>query len=172
MINLVKFMLTIRPAEIDDLGRITEIYNQAIVTTTATFDTEPKSVESQREWFLGHDAKYPIIVAEMNDEVVAWASLTKWSDRCGYVGTAEVSLYVEESFRGQGIGKKMFAELLAVGEAGGLHTAIARIVEGNDLSVKMHEAFGFTELGVMREVGEKFGKRLSVHVMQRMFSDS
>ena len=75
-------MITMRDASIDDLGAVTRIYNEAILTTVATFDTEPKTVEEQRAWFDRHGGRFPVIVAEDGAEVVGWASLTPWSDRC------------------------------------------------------------------------------------------
>ena len=86
-------MAQIREAKESDLGRITEIYNQAILTTTATFDTEPKTTEERKEWFQKHSEKYPLIVAELEGRVIGWASLTPWSDRCAYSDTAEISLW-------------------------------------------------------------------------------
>jgi phosphinothricin acetyltransferase len=65
-------MCNIRPAHISDLGAITEIYNEAILTTTATFDTELKTEDEQRVWFNSHGAQYPIVVAESNRIVVGW----------------------------------------------------------------------------------------------------
>ena len=69
-------MLNIRPAEVSDLDAITEVYNEAIQTTTATFDTEPKTKSEQLRWFESHGPKHPIIVAEL-DGIVGWACLTK-----------------------------------------------------------------------------------------------
>ncbi len=77
-------MCTIRPAQTADLNAITDIYNEAIRTTTATFDTEPKTEEEQKIWFDSHGSKYAILVAEFKGVIVGWASLSKWSDRCAY----------------------------------------------------------------------------------------
>ena len=74
-------MLNIRQATAADLGQITEIYNDAVEKTTATFDTEPKTSEEQENWFVKHDASHPILVAEQDGPIVAWASLSQWSDR-------------------------------------------------------------------------------------------
>ena len=87
-------MCDIRAAGLADLAAITDIYNEAIRTTTATFDTEPKTKQEQEDWFRSHGPKHPILIAESPDGVVGWASLNEWSDRCAYSGTAEVSVYV------------------------------------------------------------------------------
>jgi L-amino acid N-acyltransferase YncA len=162
-------MITIRRAAIKDLAAITDIYNEAILKTTATFDTNPKTVEEQKPWFESHDSRYPILVAEKDGSVVAWASLSKWSDRCAYSDTAEISVYVKEEHRGKGIGKKLMHKILDQGQKKGLHTVIARISELNESSIHLHEAFGFEHVGTMKEVGRKFGKLLDVHLMQKIY---
>jgi phosphinothricin acetyltransferase len=74
-------VLSVRVATVADVAAITEIYNEAILTTDATFDSEPKSVDSQEKWFKAHDARHPVLVAERDGKVVGWASLSPWSDR-------------------------------------------------------------------------------------------
>jgi phosphinothricin acetyltransferase len=161
-------MLSIRPATINDVHRITEIYNEAILNTTATFDTEIKTIDDRKKWFADHDEKHPVIVAESEGKVIGYACLTRWSDRCAYDGTAEVSVYVDSNFRARGVGKKLLEVLTLEGEKAGLHNLISRISEGNMSSIHIHELFGFTHIGVMRQAGKKFGKFLDVHMMQKL----
>ena len=155
----------------EDLETITEIYNEAIIHTVATFDTQVKTVEEQRPWFDGHGPKSPIIVAEEGGVVTGWASLSRWSDRCAYAETAEISLYVREVHRGKGIGRKLMEAIIEEGRKAGLHVVGARIAEGNEESVALHESVGFEHIGVMREVGRKFGKILDVHMLQIIYRD-
>jgi len=162
-------MLTVRKATLGNLDAITEIYNDAVLKTVATFDTEPKSLEEQKVWFANHSSKYQILVAEQDGLVVGWASLSRWSDRCAYSDTAEISLYVREGHRGKGIGKRLIREIVQEGKRAGLHTVIARITEGNDVSIHLHESVGFKHIGTMREVGRKFGKLLDVYLMQLIY---
>ena len=117
---------------------------------------------------MKHSPKYPILVAEQDAFVVGWASLSPWSDRCAYSGTVEISLYVKEEYRGKGNGRKLLEAVIQSGKEAGFHTIIARIAEGNDVSVHLHESVGFDHIGVMREVGQKFGRLLDVHLMQKM----
>ena len=159
----------IRKAVDDDIPAITKIYNEAILNTTATFDLEPKSVSSQRKWFKGHGSKNPILVAVIDNNVIGWISLSEYSTRCAYADTAELSLYVEESFRNQGIGKKLIQAILDEGQKAGLHTVISRIAGGNEISIHLHKQFGFDDVGVMKEVGNKFGKLLDVFIMQKIY---
>jgi L-amino acid N-acyltransferase YncA len=100
---------------------------------------------------------------------VGWASLSAWSDRCAYADTAEISLYVKEEERGKGIGRKLSGAILQAGKEAGLHTAIARIAEDNDASIHLAESLRFKHIGVMKEVGRKFGKLLDVYLMQIFF---
>ncbi len=162
-------MLLIRPAEIKDIEAITEIYNDAVLKTTATFDTEEKTFEEQTQWFNSHDKKHPVIVSELQGKVNGWASLSPWSDRIAYAKTAEISIYVKEEFRNQGCGKILMSKILDDGKAAGLHTVIARIADSNAVSIKIHEDFGFKHIGVMKEAGEKFGKILDVYLMQKIY---
>jgi L-amino acid N-acyltransferase YncA len=162
-------MLIIRKATPDDLGQITEIYNDAIQKTTATFDTEPKNKEEQEKWFAEHDARHPVLVVDEDGLIVAWASLSQWSDRSAYCDTAEISLYVKEEHRGKGIGKQLMRAIILEGRTAGLHTVIARIAGSNKISADLCKSFGFEYIGTMREVGKKFGQLLDVHLMQLIY---
>lgn len=164
-------MVTIRPATLDDVPAITAIYNEAVRTTTASFDCEEKTVEERRRWFEAHDDRHPIIVAEKDGEVVGWAALSPWSERDAYAETAESSFYVGADYRGQGIGRQLKEGILAAGREAGLHTVIARIAEGNQASIHLNESCGFEHIGTMKEVGRKFRKRLDVYLMQYIYRD-
>jgi len=165
-------MLRVREAKTEDLVAITEIYNDAIIKTAATLDTQPKSMEEQRVWFNRHNIKYSVLVAEDQYLVVGWASLSMWSDRCGYCDIAEMSLYVEEKYRSRGIGRKLLEAILRKGKNAGLHTVIARMTGTNQASIYLLETSGFSHIGTMREVGRKFGRLLDVVLMQKIFGGS
>ena len=162
-------MLEIREAYISDIQEITKIYNEAIKNTNATFDTIEKTVEKQKKWFENHGPKNPIIVAVKDGKIVGWAALSRYDKKRAYSDTAEISLYVKSEYQHQGIGKKLIGELIKKGEKVGLHSIIARITEGNDISIKLHRYFGFEIIGIMKEVGYKFGKRLDVYLMQKIY---
>ena len=98
--------------------------------------------------------------------MLGWASLSAWSDRCAYSDTAEVSVYVDASHRGRGLGRALAEAIVAAGRKAGLHTLLSRIAEGNEISVRLTEALGFRHVGVMHEVGYKFGRRLDVCLME------
>ncbi|MEO2019019.1 MAG: GNAT family N-acetyltransferase [Fuerstiella sp.] len=161
---------TIRLAEHSDAGVIAEIYNEAIGSTTATFDTEPQSEETRRRWLESHDDRHPVFVAEVNQRVIGWAALTKWSDRPAYDGTVESSFYVSEAYRGRGIGRALKERLISEARRLKFHTILSRAAQGSDASLHLNEAMGFRHIGTMREVGLKFGQRLDVHMMQLMLA--
>jgi phosphinothricin acetyltransferase len=161
----------IRRATTADLPGITDIYNDAIVNTTATFDTEPKSLEDRARWLATHGERYPVLVAERNGEVVGWASLSPWSDRRAYDGTAETTFYVAARHRGRGIGRALKAAIIDEARRLGFHSLIARVAEGSDASLHLNEIFGFRRVGTLQEVGLKFGRLLDVHILQRMLRE-
>src|SRR4030095_16211720 len=84
--------VTICPAKLADMPVITEIYNEAILTTTATFDIEPKSVADRTQWLQAHGEKYPVLVAVVDLQIVGYAALNRWSERSGYGQTVESCL--------------------------------------------------------------------------------
>jgi phosphinothricin acetyltransferase len=161
-------LLEIRRAKPQDIAAITDIYNEAIRTTTATFDTEPKTIAERTEWLESHDERHPVLVAVLDGRVVGWASLTRWSDRHAYDDTAETSFYVSSQFRGQGIGRKLKVAIIDEARRWRFHTLIARVAEGSDESLHLNASAGFTHVGTLKEVGRKFGKLLDVHILQLM----
>lgn len=163
-------MLKIRDASVKEIKTITEIYNEAIVNTNATFDIKEKTINEMREWFKNHESKNPVVVAERYEKVVGWAALSKYDSKKAYSNTAELSLYVLEKYQDKGIGKKLMKEILKKGKKSGIHAVLARITAGNDASIHLHEEFGFEKVGTLKEVGEKFGKILDVHILEKIFN--
>ncbi|NNF02294.1 MAG: N-acetyltransferase [Bacteroidia bacterium] len=161
-------MLKIRKADIKDVPAIREIYNQAVLRTSATFDTEPYSLQQKTEWYNNHEGSHPVLVGEVNNTVVGWSSLSEWSGRCAYDGTVELSVYIDESHRGKGYGKQLTKAIVEAGR-GKFHTILSRITEGNDSSLHIHYELGFVDIGVMKQVGNKFGKFLDVHMLQLLY---
>jgi phosphinothricin acetyltransferase len=161
--------MNIRKAKLQDAESIATIYNQAIEFTTATFDTELKSVENRKEWLQQHNDKYPVVVAETEGSVIGFASMTRWSDRAAYDDTAEISIYILPEYHNLGMGKQLMQTIIEAGRSGGLHCVLSRITQGNDKSIYLHQQFGFSTVGVMKEVGRKFGQVLDVTMMQLLY---
>jgi L-amino acid N-acyltransferase YncA len=165
-------MFEIRPAWEADLKAITEIYNQAVLRNTATLDITPKTVAEQKDWFNQHDENLPILVAIIKDDVIGWASLSRYSPRTGYSDTAEISIYIHEKYRKKGYGKKILEEILKIGKDSGFHSIVARITEDSKASLHLFESLGFNYVGTLREVGRKFNRLLDVAIMQLIYLDA
>lgn len=160
--------LTVRPARTADLPAIAEIYSDAVLNSTATFDTEPRSAAERGRWLREHGPPYVVLVAERDGEVVGWASLSPFRPKPAYRHTAEDSVYVRADARGRGVGAALLARLLEVAAENGFHSVIGLIAGENPASVRLHRRLGFRRVGVEREVGFKFDRWLDVVVMQRL----
>ncbi|GGH87249.1 phosphinothricin acetyltransferase [Pullulanibacillus pueri] len=162
--------MEIRKAQKEDLPQLLEIYNEAIRTLTATFDLQEQTLEERKIWFEAHGENYPLIVAVIDQEIAGYCSLSPYRPKQAYAYTAEISIYLSEKFRGQGIGKPLIKEILDLAKQKGFHTIIAIITGGNEGSVKLHERFGFHHTGVIKEAGLKFSEWQDVHFYQLMLN--
>lgn len=143
----------IRDATADDLGAVGAIYEHEALHGIATFDAVGRSHEFWADKLAG-----PLLVAELSGAVGGFAYASTYRPRPAYDRTREVSVYVAESARGQGVGRALYGELLDRLRGAGAHTALAVIALPNDASVRLHESFGFVHRGTIREVGWKFGR--------------
>ena len=160
--------MKIRPANSDDLPGILEIYNDAVLHTTATYDYEPRTLEHRRAWFDDHaQSNHPIFVAiDPAYRVVGWSSLNRYHDRMGYRFTTENSVYVAADQRGKGIGKLLMPPLIDGARERKLRAILAVIDADNAVSIRLHAAFGFERVGLFKQVGFKFGRWLDVAYME------
>ncbi len=158
----------IRAARLDDAEAIRRIYNREVTSTTVTFDLEPRSLADQQAWLTERSGAHAVLVAEVGRQLAGFASLSPWRDRPAYTTSVEDSVYVDEAFRGRGIGKALLEDLVEVAGRHGFHAVFGRIVGGHAASIALHEAVGFSQAGIEREVGRKFGRWLDVVVMQRL----
>jgi L-amino acid N-acyltransferase YncA len=143
------------------------IYDHEVLHSTATFDVTPRSADEWRDWWGHHEQeRFPVLVASEQGLVLGWASLSPWATRCAYARANEVSVYVDRAARGRGVGAALLEALVARARALGVGVLLSRIeVSGGDASVRLHRRFGFQDVGVMRRVGEKFGRILDVMIM-------
>lgn len=160
--------LVIRHAIEEDVPEIMAIYNDAIVNTTATFDTEPKTLADRLCWFRERSGDHPVIVATLDDKVAGWAEIKPFGTRKAYEYTVENAVYVDPLCQGEGLGSALLARLIEIATDSGFHVVLALIVAGNDCSVRLHEKFGFEKVGVMREVGRKFGSWLDILIYEKV----
>ena len=160
--------MEVRLARSDDAEAIRTIYNHEVRHTTATFDLVERSAEEQTAWMAARSGAFSVVVADLDGEVVGFASLSPYKERAAYRTSVENSVYVAEEHRGQGVADALLGELLRVARDSGFHCVVARIGGGNAASVALHAKHGFTEVGVEREVGRKFGRWQDVTVMQAL----
>jgi L-amino acid N-acyltransferase len=165
--------ITIRRAKRSDIAGILEIYNDAVLTTTATYDYEPRSFDYRLSWFEDHERTgHPIFVAEdETGRIVGWSALNRYHDRMGYRFTVENSVYVAADHRGQGLGKLLLKPLIDTALHNGYRAIIAVIDAQNLASVKLHERFGFEVVGHFKKVGYKFDRWLDVIYMELLLPE-
>ena len=162
--------MQIRHATRADLPGILDIYNEAVLNTTATYDYEPRTLEHRTQWFEERQREaYPIFVAvDEAGRVIGWSALNPFHARIGYRFTSENSVYVAADARGRGVGKLLLAPLIEGAKARGLHAIIAVIDAQNEASIRLHAAFGFEKVGLFRQTGFKFNRWLDVVYMERI----
>jgi phosphinothricin acetyltransferase len=166
--------MTIRPATSGDLDAILDIYNHAVMHTTASYDYEPWPRPKRVEWFEDHvQNNYPVLVAENSGgQILGWGSLSRFHSRPGYRFTAEDSIYVAEEARGRGVGKQLLAPLIDAARQRQFHSIIGLIDAQNEASVRLHARFGFEKVAFLKQVGHKFDRWLDVVYMQLMLGET
>ncbi|BFO56608.1 MULTISPECIES: GNAT family N-acetyltransferase [Comamonadaceae] len=162
-------MPNIRPSRDEDLPAITAIYAHHVLHGTGTFETDPPSaadMAARRADVLGRGLPY--LVAEEQGEILGFAYANWFKPRPAYRFSAEDSIYVADAARGRGVGRLLLDELCGAAEAAGVRKLLAVIGDSaNAGSVGVHRAAGFTEIGVMRSVGWKFGAWRDVVLMEK-----
>lgn len=157
----------LRPATRADVPSILEIYNHAVLHTTASYELEPVSLESRLEWFGQKQAGgWPVLVSADGDEVTGWATFGPFREKPGYRFTAEHSVYIRDGLRGQGLGRTLLGALIVEARARGVHTLIGGVDADNAGSLAFHERLGFEQVAHFRQVGHKFGRWLDLVFLQ------
>ena len=118
-------------------------------------------------WFAAQaDANRPVLVAEVAGQTAGWASYGQFRAYHGYRDSMEHSVYLDPAFHRRGVGRALMARLLDEARARGVHVMVAGIALPNEASVGLHRSLGFTQVGVMPEVGLKFGQYRDLCLMQ------
>jgi len=157
-----------RAATRDDLPQIVEIYNSTIPTRMVTADTEPVSVESRVSWFEGHTPTFrPLWVLETEGRIAAWLSFSSFYGRPAYNKTAELSVYVHESFRRRGLGSYLLTQALAHAPALGVDTVLGFIFGHNEPSLSLFTRFGFSRWGELPGVAALDGVERDLVIVGR-----
>lgn len=164
------FEYVIRDARPEDLPHVREIYNHYVANSTVTFDEDAMTL---REW----KSKYayltklgmPFLVAESpSGQILGYALVQPWKQKRAYRFTVENSIYLGAASTGKGLGPVLMQALIDKSKQAGLKEMIAVIADkGAEASIRMHESFGFTEIGRMGRVGYKFDRWLGTVLMQK-----
>lgn len=165
-------MIEIRQATAADLDAVTAIYNDEVRGSTTTMDTEPRDEASRRQWFAAHmSAAYPLLVAGVGGDLVGWGTLSPWSPRGGYARTAEASVFVRRGARHSRVGTALLVSLIEQARCAGHRVVLGRIEATNEASRRLALSLGFASVGVMHQVGEKFGRVLDIELFELMLGD-
>jgi len=154
-----------RLANAEDLPGIVDIYNSTISSRKSTADTEIVTLESKNEWFVKHSKTRPILVEELNEDIVAWVSFESFYGRPAYHSTAEISIYVDAKYRAQGIGSRVLIESIELCPALGINNLIAFIFSHNKESLTLFEKHGFIKWGELPKVAEMDGNLFSLSIL-------
>lgn len=163
----------IRDAVAADAAGIAEIYNDAVVHTTAIWNERTVDAVDRVEWISSRqDSGFPVLVAEgAAGAVLGYASYGPWRPHDGYRHTVEHSVYVRGDQRGQGLGEGLLRALVERARGTGIHIMVGAIESGNTGSIRLHTKLGFAEVGTMPQVGMKFGRWLDLAMVQLRLDD-
>lgn len=165
-------MIQVRRAIREDCTAILEIYNEAVLNTTATYDYAPRTLDHRQAWFDDHQRTgLPIFVAMDGNRLIGWSALNRYHDRMGYRFTTENSIYIAPEFRGKGVGKHLLEPLICSARSLNLRAIIAVIDASNEASVRLHARFGFEKVGLFKSVGYKFNRWLDVVYMELLLPE-
>ena len=152
--------ITIRRAEQGDLPALLDIYNHYVANTPVTFDIEPRTLAERQVWFDAFKpaGRHQCFVAAKDGVAIGWACSAKFKEKAAYGTSVETSVYLKPGEQGRGLGRRLYQTLFGALAGQDVHRAFAGISQPNEASVGLHLAMGFTQVGVYREVGRKFGR--------------
>jgi L-amino acid N-acyltransferase YncA len=158
-----------RTAAAADAAAIARIYNEGIADRVATFETEPRSPEHVLGWL---EEDLPLVVAEKEGEVVAWAIAHPYSSRAAYSGVGDFSIYVARECRGRGLGRSTVQALIDECERRGYWKLVSRIFPENEASLALCRSLGFREIGVYRRHGKLDGEWRDCVIVELLLGDA
>ena len=160
----------IRPATLEDLPALTDIYNYYVVNTTITFDLHPFTAAARRAWFEDHKAsgRHRLLVAtDAGGACIGYASTSRWRPKPAYDTTVEASVYCHPQAVGRGCGTALYRALFESLQSEDVETIVAGVSLPNPTSIALHERLGFRPVGVFHGVGRKFDKYWDVAWFER-----
>jgi phosphinothricin acetyltransferase len=159
---------TIRDALLTDMPAVLDIYNDAVLNTTAIWNEHPVDLGNREAWFAARKTQaYPIlVVVDDAGQVLGYSSFGDWRPFEGFRHTVEHSVYVRADQRGNGLGPLLMTALIERARTCDKHMMVAAIESGNAASIHLHQKQGFITTGQMPQVGTKFGRWLDLTFMQ------
>ena len=156
--------MIIRRAEEKDIDDLLEIYNYEVLNGVATFDVNPATKEERLSWLRNHNIKnHPLYVAQIDGKVAGYASLSEFRSKSAYDETVELSVYISPDYIRHGIADSLVKHIIEAARADdNIHSIISVITGENEASIRLHEKYGFTYCGTLKEAGTKFGRWLDV----------
>jgi L-amino acid N-acyltransferase YncA len=147
---------------------ILDIFNEAIVNSTALYDYKTRTLDDMNLWFATKKLKgYPVIGAvDDAGALLGFASYGQFRERPAYKYTIEHSVYVDTHARGQGVGRALLRALIGAAESHDYHVMVGGIDASNAVSIRLHESLGFTACGIVKQSGFKFGRWLDLAFYQ------
>lgn len=155
--------MEVRDLRLTDWPEVARIFEQGIRTGVATFETDVPSWEA---WDAAHLREHRF-VAEREGSVIGWIALAPVSSRCCYEGVAEVSAYVGEEARGEGIGRALLGRLIESSERAGIWTLETGVFPENEPSLGLLQRFGFRVVGTRERIGQMHGMWRDVVFLER-----
>ena len=152
--------LTVRPARVEDLPRLTEIYNQYVLNSPVTFDLEPYTVERRMQWFsqFGVTGRHRLLLVEADGLVLGYAGTTRFRPKAAYDTTVETTIYCSADNTRKGLGSLLYSALFEAIVNEDIQRIVAGFTLPNPASQALHQRFGFKLVGIFHEVGRKFGR--------------
>jgi L-amino acid N-acyltransferase YncA len=185
----------LRLATASDAEAICRIYNQGIEDRVATLETELRTPDERRQWLASRSSRHPVIVAEPEGlsadaepgraslrppsvqagltvpaTTIAWASLNVFNARESYRFVADISVYVERSWRGKGVGRALLEKLTELGRQHGFHKLVLSAFPGNAGGMALYAKSGFRTVGIYHEQGQLDGNWVDTIVMEKLLS--
>lgn len=163
--------ITLRFAAPSDAAKLVEIYRPYVENTTVTFEYDvPSAAEFERR-IRSFSEDFPFIICSLDGDVAGYAYAHKYGERFSFRFSAELSVYIAESYRGRGLGKLLYGALIELLTLQGYKNLYALVAAPNPASFALHESFGFKEVGRANGVGYKFGKWIDLVTLELVVGD-
>ena len=158
--------MNFRYANLEDLNEIVRIYNSTVPSRMVTADLEPVTVEQRMGWFYEHsNDKRPLWVMEIDDKIAGWLSFQSFYGRPAYDGTVEVSIYLDENYRGKGLGQKLLEFAIENCTKYNIKVLLGFIFGHNIPSMKLFKKYGFVAWGNLERIAVLDGLERDLIIM-------